>query len=277
MDLLVFTPVLRLCEETLESIVALKWAGGRIDRLLGEDLVTPPGARNHRKQYEHAFRLAREHYDLMLVVESDIVVPKDAALLLASDEADIALGLYAWRSGTGCNLLLRNSQGGMGAYASEAKVLSQVWGKVVPAWGIGLGCTMFRKRAMEIPLRECDQTYCDWAYMEDANSAGLRIVCDTRVVCGHVFRNEILYPIASGEVLRMPRTKRELRDVPDKVRVRMLVSVASPFGCPTIGEEMEIPLSDALSWYNAGYCEILTPLGRESNGRARRPESGTGD
>ncbi len=62
-----------------------------------------------------------------------------------------------------------------------------------------------------------------------------------------------------------------------KVRVRMLVSVASPWGCPMPGEEIEIPLEDALSWQAAGYCEILTEVEHTPAHRPRRRASDVRD
>lgn len=252
-DLLVFIPVFRLVLETVDAVVQLRWAGGRIDRLFGEDLLTLPGPANHLAQYQQAWTLAQQ-YDALVTVESDIVPPADTALRLweCLQHADVALGLYVFRTTERVNACPPGHNVGQG-YTLEQ--LRGLWGRVVPVSGVGFGCAMFSRRALEIMPRQCN-TYCDLLWFQDALQAGLRVVCDTGVVCGHVWQSEILYPSPKG-VVRMKAQADELRDLPERVRVRMLVSVASPYGCPSAGDELDIPLHDALSWQTAGYCQIL--------------------
>lgn len=41
------------------------------------------------------------------------------------------------------------------------------------------------------------------------------------------------------------------------MKVRMLVSVASLYGSPAAGNELELPPEVAEDWARAGYCEII--------------------
>jgi len=139
-------------------------------------------------------------------------------------------------------------------------------GRIVEVAGHGFGCLAVSRRALDILPRLEEGTYCDRPWWEDFNRAGLRAVCDTAVVCGHVHKGTIAYPTQKGGVW-VAKAQPELRETGESVTVRMRVSVASPYGCPSAGEEITLPADVALSWQNAGYCEILTPIARKARSR----------
>jgi hypothetical protein len=104
------------------------------------------------------------------------------------------------------------------------------WGKVVDVTGLGHGCTLITRRALEtIPdfriydgrddwikekYRPVARRYRidmdrprpgmvapDWLMALDAQHYGLRQVCDTAVVCGHINGDTVYWPDAAAEML----------------------------------------------------------------------------
>lgn len=164
-------------------------------------------------QYNEARRLVLDNgYDSLLTVECDMLPPPNAIRRLRNCNADIAYGLY----------VLRRPPWEWNAYSvmegMAAWPLSKVedragieWGEVVDVDGIGLGCTLIQRRALEVMRFRADgllhsdgnRSYCDWYASEDWRAAGFTQRCDTSVVCGHIHpqdeqghpRPSIIWPI----------------------------------------------------------------------------------
>ena len=137
-------------------------------------------------------------YDAMLTVESDMRVPPDALELLAATEAPVAYGVYAFRRNGG----LLNAFSVMDPDRMAGYPLSYVpdrlraaWGGVVEVDGVGLGCTLIRREALEaVPFRidrtrpHADGTFshCDWYFALDCLEREIRQVAHLGVLCGHI-------------------------------------------------------------------------------------------
>lgn len=214
-DVLVFTPVYRLEEETVAAILALDW-DGPISWLLqrdnpyeGADRST--GVLNHLHQYQRGREvLLKGRYDAMLVIESDIIPPPDALQKLAALDADVAYGVYVFRPHEPdprwqpvVNLFERYPQ----PARNTGESLS-VRGKWPPAVegpmevsGAGLGCTLIKRHVLKaIAFRALSpqmnpKVHCDSWFTEDVYRAGYTMKADTRVRCGHKTpEGEILWP-----------------------------------------------------------------------------------
>lgn len=147
-------------------------------------------------QYNEARRMVLDlGYDALLTVECDMLPPPNAIRRLRNCNADIAYGLY----------VLRRAPWEWNAYSVMegmcAWPLSRVperaaeeWGEVVDVDGIGLGCTLIQRKALEVMRFRADgllhsdgnRSYSDWYAAEDWRAAGLTQRCDTSVICGHI-------------------------------------------------------------------------------------------
>ena len=98
-DVLIFTPVYRLEPETVEAVFALDW-DGPLSWLFQRD--NPHDSSKPKTNQLHQYQRGREAflkggYDAMLVIESDIIPPKDALKRLAALQADCGYGVYQFR------------------------------------------------------------------------------------------------------------------------------------------------------------------------------------
>ena len=145
-DVLVFTPVLRLETETVRSIFALEW-GGAISFLLQRDNPTKNPYRDHLHQYQRGREtFLAGPYDTMLIVESDIIIPKDGLKRLAELDTDVAYGCYMYRDGQVVNLLERYyPYPAQAANPGESLTSRHMWNAaqkkgIIDVSGSGLGC-----------------------------------------------------------------------------------------------------------------------------------------
>lgn len=210
MDVLVFTPVYRLEPETVEAIFALEW-DGPISYLFQRDNPHPgnerhTGVANHLHQYRRgreAFLHGR--YDAMLVVESDIVPPTFALQRLAALECDVAYGVYVFRRHRAINIFERYPQParnpGESLSVSPRKLAAALRAGVVACSGAGLGCTLIRRHVLErfdfrtLSAELHPQVHCDTWFTHDVYGAGMSMMADMSVVCGHKDENgEMLWP-----------------------------------------------------------------------------------
>ena len=197
-NVLIFTPVFRLEPETVQALMMLEWEGP-LSLLLQRDNPYDEGRKNILHQYEKGRDyFLRGDYDAMLVVESDIIPPRDALKKLAALDADCAYGVYRFRVSNVVNVLERYP----GTPRNEGESLS-IWPEklygalkrgIVPCSGGGLGCVLIKRDVLEtIPFRIEDTAHCDTYFNRDVMRGGLLQVADMSIICGH--KNE------SGEVL----------------------------------------------------------------------------
>ncbi len=147
-------------------------------------------------QYNEARRLTLEGgYDALLTVECDMLVPPNAVRRLRNCGSDIAYGLYILRRAP-WEWNAYSVMEGMAAWplSRVPERAKQEWGEVVDVDGIGLGCTLIQRKALEYVRFRADglihgdgnRSYCDWYASQDWQAGGYTQRCDTSVVCGHI-------------------------------------------------------------------------------------------
>lgn len=151
--------------------------------------------------------------DYLLTVDNDVVLPKNALLLLMEDAKDVCLGYYAHRNadnrynGNTSVCKLKDAEGNDYYHypleseytAQELKTLAQAGAKKVRIHGGGMGCALVRTDV----FRKTSYPWYDWVNYGDKNRGmlsedlyfcevcrgfGVPIYTDVRVGCGHLFR-----------------------------------------------------------------------------------------
>ena len=203
-DVLIFMPVLRLEPATVGALFDLDWAGPltlvlqKDNPHVGED-ARAVGIRNHSHQYQRGRELFLSGwYDAMLVIESDIIPPRDTLKRLAALPADVAYGVYLFRGEPGhprqVNILERYkgwpAQGrnvgepltARGLYAAAVRA------GVIDCSGSGLGCVLIRRHVIEaVPFGAPKGAgHFDTTWTRAVYRAGFRMMADMNVRCGHV-------------------------------------------------------------------------------------------
>lgn len=221
MDVLVFTPVYRLEQETVEAIFSLEWDGpisylfqrdnpSEVDGESSRERRTT-GVANHLHQYQRGRKVFLDgRYDAMMVVESDVIPPPDALKRLAALDADVAYGVYLFRvhdysSRTRPVVNLLEHYGDGARNVGESWTSRGLWppkerGPAVVS-GAGLGCVLIKRHVLEaIEFRTLNPKlrptiHCDSWFTTDVYRAGFSMMADTRVVCGHKTpEGEVLWP-----------------------------------------------------------------------------------
>lgn len=193
---------------TFKSIWDLDRGGHEVlfDSVRGYDVAT---ARNRIAQMALDLKT-----DYVLMVDNDVVLPKDALVKLLEDPKDIALGHYAHRGddnlyhGRTCICKLNDDEGK--AYyhfpleseytAQEMHDLASAGEKKIEVHGGGMGCALIRTSVFE----RATYPWYDWVNYGDANrgmlsedlyfcvlcrNSGIPIHADVRVGCGHLLRH----------------------------------------------------------------------------------------
>ena len=209
-DILVFTPVWRLEPETIDAIFSLEW-GGPLSFLFQRDNPHPDQrdklkrkVLNHLHQYKRGREVFLEgSYDAMMVVESDIIPPKDAIQKLAALDADLAYGVYRFRLSNVINIFEmypgRPRNVGESLSIRPGRLAAAVKAGVTKCSGAGFGCILIKREVMEkIPFRvewPKNGGHCDSPFVRDAMRRGFEQLADMTVVCGHKDeRGQILWP-----------------------------------------------------------------------------------
>lgn len=199
MKLLIFTPIGGLDAEAVQSAFTQEWTDP-LGILYYRDHPNGDGRRDILHAYEHGRALALAGgYDAMLTLESDMVVPVDVLGKLAEVDAPVVHALYVFReAGRTWNPLVGKRW--PGKYLDEPALKRVMWGKVMPVLGVGFGCTLIRREALErIPFRLGQDAHCDWYFAEDCHAAGLKVMLNGAAVCGHKGRDGVIWwPDADG-------------------------------------------------------------------------------
>ena len=143
--------------------------------------------------------------DYLMMVDSDVTVPRDALVNLMEHDVDVVMGYYAHRNRendptTKTNVCKRGEfnytnqyhGGELHALADQGRILERIHGG-------GMGCILIKRTVYDrIPY-----PWFDWVNYRDANHSLLsedlyfcelcrewkvKIYCDTRVSCGHLMR-----------------------------------------------------------------------------------------
>lgn len=163
-------------------------------------------------------RIAQRSLDLgvdyVLMVDNDVVLPKDALTNLMDDLKDVCLGYYAHRDtdnlyrGRTCVCKLKMPDGrGYFNYPLESEYTAEELIKLREAGeykirihGGGMGCAFIKADV----FRELEYPWYDWVNYKDGNRGMLsedlffcelckarriRIFTDSRVACGHMLRH----------------------------------------------------------------------------------------
>lgn len=141
--------------------------------------------------------------DYLMMVDNDVTVPRDALVNLMGHDVDVVMGYYAHRNGANdattrtnvckrgeLNYTMQYTGGELAAYRNNGEYLVRVHGG-------GMGCILIRCSA----LARMQYPYYKWVdygnggmlsedlyFCEQCRMAGIKIYADTRVSCGHMFR-----------------------------------------------------------------------------------------
>lgn len=190
----------------------------RFDFVRGYDCAT---ARNRIAQ-----RALNMGVDYVLMVDNDVVLPKDALIRLLEGEDDVCLGYYAHRnednrySGRTCVCRMYDEYGtAYYNYPLESEYTPEELEKELAngttklrIHGGGMGCALIRTDV----FNRIRYPWYDWINYADDNrgmlsedlyfcekckSEGIPIYTDTRVGCGHLFRH-VQWPTREGRCIQ---------------------------------------------------------------------------
>lgn len=176
------------------------------DSVRGYDVAT---ARNRIAQ--KAINLGT---DYVLMVDNDVVLPKNALELLLEDAMEVNLGYYAHRDtdniyrGKTCICKLKDANGNEYYHypleseysAEEMRAMADAGETKIEVHGGGMGCALIRTDV----FRTMSYPWYDWVNYGDANrgmlsedlyfcslcrASGYKIYSDVRVGCGHLLRH----------------------------------------------------------------------------------------
>ena len=159
------------------------------------------------------------HYDFVLMVDNDISLPQDALKNLLEHDADFVMGYYLNRYARGENRYTTLYKPGWGWTmfdAAELKQLREHGKHLIEVNGGGMGCALLRTGVFErvqfpwfkwtdmsfdrydaADVYECSDRFQsggeDINFCNKCREAGIAIYADTRVACGHEFR-EVKWP-----------------------------------------------------------------------------------
>ena len=140
-------------------------------------------------------------FDLVLWLDADMIIPKDAFVQLAADmkeyNADIVTGLY-FRRKPPTNPVISNDfywqvkedgnvETGATSYVDYPR------NAVFPVNGMGFGCCMTSGKLLKAMVDAYGSPFTplmgigeDYAFCYRAEKAGFKLLCDSRVKCGHI-------------------------------------------------------------------------------------------
>lgn len=140
------------------------------------------------------------NYDALISIEADMIVPPDTIERLLATNADIAYGLYAWRTGHHWSAYSSVEIFAGMSFSQEPERARAAWGTVQDVAGVGMGCTLIHRHVLEnirFELMDLNEgIFCDdWVFSWCAQIAEYRQACDLGLVCGHILdENTAVYP-----------------------------------------------------------------------------------
>jgi len=203
MRILAFTPTWddAMRPETEASMDAQKF-DGTLDWIISKDNPYPvPDHRNVLAQY----RVGRERcltggYDALLTVEHDMILPDHAVQVLSETPGDVIYGVYVLRHGAYVlNAYEYINDHALGESLSHhpEKAEAARNGGAMRVSGIGWGCTLIHRHVLEmLPFPETDpeNPAHDVTFAKLCVSAGLLLMAQFGVQCGHISRDVTLWP-----------------------------------------------------------------------------------
>ena len=164
-------------------------------------------------------------YDALLSIEADMIVPPDTIAKLLEADADIAYGLYVSRHKPFRWLAYKE----LDLWGAESYSLDHTgadaraaWGKIIDVAGVGMGCTLIKRKVFEElrfrihdgshswiqdeyaedfrkmgidPYAKRKQMVCDdYLLAMDAQHHGFSQRCNTNLICGHIGEKGVYWP-----------------------------------------------------------------------------------
>lgn len=141
--------------------------------------------------------------DFVMMVDNDVVLPKDALLNLISHGKDVVMGYYAHRlhnkfTGESCVCKLGEFNYTKMFTSEELKELRENGEYLIQIHGGGSGCILIRTSLFQ----KIDYPWYKWVnyqdggvlsedlyFCEQCKAHGVPMYVDTRVSCGHIFRS----------------------------------------------------------------------------------------
>lgn len=216
-DVMVFVPVHRLETRTLDAVMELEW-DGPITRIFQTDNPTTNPYQNHLHQYLRGREIFLSGgYDAILIVESDIVPPRDALKKLAALRVDMAYGVYVFRQKQ-CNTVnvfeRYPDNSGQRARNTGESLSCKPWllwrairERTWPCSGGGFGCLLIRRRVLQQISFHLEKGggYCDTPFTDEAYAAGFTMMADMSVLCDHIDKDGTVYkPKLPGLITQNP-------------------------------------------------------------------------
>jgi hypothetical protein len=240
-----------LREETMRTVKGQLFDGEAHHVVHFEQPHKAPDNRNVLYQFQMAReRALKRGYDALLTVEHDMWLPVMALKMLWATGAPVAYGVYVLRHGASVLNAWEYVPGsrnlGESLSIHPRKLAKAQKQGVVPVSGVGFGCTLIRREALEaIPFRsgEKGSEAPDVPFATDCLRAGLGQVAHFGVVCGHYdpAADRWLWPFAEvGSV-----TCVALQDVTTKS------------GKLVAGQRCELPVDEAKELSRAGYIRLI--------------------
>lgn len=279
MRVLAFTPTwdAAMAPEMRTSMEQQRY-DGQLDWVVSTHNPFPaPDHRNVLAQYRRGReRCLADGYDALLTVEHDMVLPDNAVQELADTPGDVVYGVYLFRWGAFVlNAFEYVGQRNIGESLSlhPRKAQAAMRAGTVRVSGCGWGCTLLRRRALErieFPETYPENPAYDIRFAQLAVRAGLEMYANFRVLCGHKYRDMVMWPdlddphvVYSGHMMRvggaalpMCRDSR-LRDVDVVVTKTVNALTGGKSVRLTAGQSCVLPYGDAYELARAGYLEIL--------------------
>lgn len=203
---LVFTPTYNdlLQPETVASIDALEFDGELQWELSDENPYPGRDMRNCVHQFRKGRQIAIEGgYDALMLIEHDMIVPKNTVQRLWDTPAQVVYGTYMLRHGMHCVNLFqyvndRATGMSLSIYPRELQMARQQgWIRVS---GAGFGCLMIKRPVFaHVPFRDVGNAP-DLPFAEDCIMRKIECIGRADVICGHIdtLTGETLWPFEEG-------------------------------------------------------------------------------
>lgn len=189
--------------QATESILALRF-NAQVDHFM------PSGGDTDEQSIYRKYEQARAWallggYDALLCAESDMLLPVDALERLAAVHADVVYGLYTFRKFPHqWNITTHLDRFSFKFLSEEPKRAALAWGQVITCDGVGQGCTLIKRKALEaIPFRYHPSAGVDHLFSFDAKEYGLTQAADCGCICGHITGNDVVCPDIGEQLWRM--------------------------------------------------------------------------
>lgn len=141
-------------------------------------------------------------WDYLLTLESDMVPPVDVIETLMSHKAEVAYSLYVFRNSKKWSAYVELKPGYGLSLSETPQDAVDSFGEVLEVAGQGLGVTLISRKAMQaVEFHGYHGTACDGWFAIDLQAAGIKQVCDTNCVSGHIHEGAVLYPDIENELL----------------------------------------------------------------------------